>query len=155
MATPIGLVIDCAASSAATLVRFWTEALHYQVQQPPDGAATWADYWRDHGMSEEELAEFDDDGGGYDAIVDSEGVGPRIWFQPVPEAKAVKNRLHLDLIVSGGRSHPLEQRIPLVDKEVERLQSLGATVFEVLRTEGLDHYAVVMQDPEGNEFCVV
>ncbi len=152
MATRIGLVIDCTDSAA--LVRFWTEALHYVVQQPPDGSPTWADYWRARGMSEEELAEFDDDGGGYDVIVDPEGIGPRIWFQPVPEAKTVKNRLHIDLFASGGRSTPLEERISLVDKEVERLKGLGATVLRALQTEGLDHYAVVLQDPEGNEFCV-
>ncbi len=152
MATSIGLVIDCA--DPGLLSAFWVRALHYEVQQPPDGSATWADYWRARGMSEEELAEFDDDGGGYDVIVDPEGAGPRIWFQPVPEGKTVKNRIHLDLFVSGGRAKPLEERIPAVDAEVERVVALGATVFERLQTEGLDHYAVVLQDPEGNEFCI-
>ena len=118
MATSIGLVIDCA--DPGLLSAFWVQALHYEVQQPPDGSATWADYWRARGMSEEELAEFDDDGGGYDVIVDPDGAGPRIWFQPVPEGKTVKNRIHLDLFVSGGRAKPLEERIPAVDAEVER-----------------------------------
>jgi hypothetical protein len=152
MATPINITIDC--TDSARLRRFWAEALHYDVAGPPDGSATWADYWRGKGMPEEELAEFDDDGGGYDVIVDPDGVGPRIWFQPVPEGKEAKNRLHLDLDVSGGRSKPLEERKPLVDNEVERLVALGATVFNRLGTEGLDHYGVVLQDPEGNEFCL-
>jgi hypothetical protein len=152
MATPIAITIDC--TDSARLLRFWVAALHYEVQQPPDGSATWADYWRARGMPEEELAEFDEDGGGYDAIVDPDGVGPRIWFQPVPEGKMVKNRLHLDLNVSGGRAKPLDERKPLVDNEVERLVALGATIFQALSTEGMDHYGVVMQDPEGNEFCL-
>ena len=102
MATPISITIDC--TDSARLLRFWVAALHYEVAQPPDGSATWADFWRPAGMPEEELAEFDEDGGGYDLIVDPDGVGPRIWFQPVPEGKVVKNRVHLDLNVSGGRT---------------------------------------------------
>jgi hypothetical protein len=152
MATPISITIDCADS--ARLRRFWVEALHYEVAAPPDGSATWADFWRSRGMPEEELAEFDADGGGYDVIVDPDGSGPRIWFQPVPEGKTLKNRLHLDLRVSGGPPQRVEDRKALVDKESERLVALGATVFEVLSTAGMDHYAVVMQDPEGNEFCL-
>ncbi len=35
-----------------------------------------------------------------DSIVDPDGAGPRIWFQPVPETKVVKNRLHLDVKVA-------------------------------------------------------
>ena len=60
-----------------------------------------------------------------------------MWFTRVPEAKSAKNRLHLDLRAPG----------PVQD-EVARLERLGATV--VRRHE---HHAV-MQDPEGNEFCV-
>ena len=39
--------------------------------------------------------------------------------------------------------------------EAERLKAAGATEVTVLEQEGLDHFAVVMQDPEGNEFCLV
>lgn len=63
--------------------------------------------------------------------------GPTIWFQRVPEIKAAKNRLHLDLRAPGA-----------VLDEVRRLEALGATVL-TLRTD-----LVVMQDPDGNEFCV-
>jgi hypothetical protein len=41
-----------------------------------------------------------------DCIVDPGRRGPRIWFQVVPERKAAKNRLHLDIGVSGGRAVP-------------------------------------------------
>jgi hypothetical protein len=64
--------------------------------------------------------------------------GPTLWFQRVPEAKSAKNRLHFDLRAPGGR----------VADEVARLSDLGATVVR----DGDD--LVVMQDPEGNEFCV-
>jgi hypothetical protein len=63
--------------------------------------------------------------------------GPSLWFNRVPEPKTAKNRLHFDL------------RAPdTMRAEVERLRDLGATVLQ-------DHGDfVVMQDPEGNEFCV-
>jgi glyoxalase superfamily protein len=93
------LVIDCADPDR--LARFWAAALSYVPEPPPDGFASWDDYWRDVGVPEEEL------GIGVDCIIDPEGSGPRIWFQVVPEIKSVKNRLHLDVHVggrAGGRS---------------------------------------------------
>jgi hypothetical protein len=89
-----------------------------------------------------------------DSIVDPDGVGPRIWFQVVPEGKVVKNRVHLDLDVSGGRTVPLDIRRRRVLVEADRLVKAGATRVRVLEQEGLDHFAVVLQDPEGNEFCL-
>ena len=41
-----------------------------------------------------------------------------------------------------------------VDAESSRLASIGATITCVLQQEGLDHYAVGMKDPEGNEFDI-
>jgi hypothetical protein len=144
--TRFQLVIDCADPDR--LARFWVAALGYVLQPPPEGFASWDDYYRDLGVPEDEL------GVGADSIVDPRGQGPRIWFQVVPEAKTIKNRLHLDLTVSGGRSVPLETRRERVDAEVSRLAGLGATVAQVLFTEDLDHYAVAMKDPEGNEFDI-
>jgi len=72
----------------------------------------------------------------------------------VPERKAVKNRLHLDIGVSGGRSVAIEIRRQRVDAEASRLAGLGAVTVGVLHTDGLDHYAVAMKDPEGNEFDI-
>jgi hypothetical protein len=72
------------------------------------------------------------------AFVEAAGWGgPNIWFIRVPEAKTAKNRMHFDLRAPGP-----------VDAEVARLEGLGATV--VRRHE----HHTVMQDPEGNEFCV-
>ncbi len=71
-----------------------------------------------------------------------------------------KNRLHLDIHVSGGRSVvdsrsvPLATRTQRVDAEARRLADLGATITVVMSEDGLDHYAVGMKDPEGNEFDI-
>lgn len=91
---------------------------------------------------------------GDDRLVDPAGNGPGLWFQQVPEGMVVKNRLHLDLQISGGCDLPMATRRARVDAEVYRLVPGGAAVARVLEPERLDHYAVVMQDPEGNEFCV-
>lgn len=148
MATRFQVVIDCA--DPGRLVEFWATALNYRPEDPPGGHLTWRSYWLSLGVPEEELEGAD----GPDSIVDPAGVGPRIWFQVVPEAKAGKNRLHLDLAVSGGRGVPLETRRERVVAEAERLIKAGATRLRVSFTEGMDHYGEVMQDPEGNEFCL-
>ncbi len=80
--------------------------------------------------------------------------GPRLAFHKIPELKAVKNRLHLDISVSGGRAFPIETRRQRVDAEAERLAGLGPSYVRVLSEEGLDHYGIAMQDPEGNEFDI-
>lgn len=72
------------------------------------------------------------------AFVEAAGWGgPNIWFTRVPEPKAAKNRMHFDLRAPG-----------TVAAEVSRLEALGATVVRD------DPRLTVMQDPEGNEFCV-
>jgi hypothetical protein len=146
MAVGFQLVIDCAEPDR--LARFWTAALGYELEPPPAGFTTWDDYWREVGVPEDEL------GTGADSIVDPAGRGPRIWFQVVPESKTVKNRLHIDVHASGGRAVPIEIRRRRVDAEARRLTELGATVIGVLEQEGIDHYAVAMKDPEGNEFDI-
>ena len=146
MAVNFQLTIDCA--DPERLARFWAAALNYELEPPPAGFATWDDYWRDVGVPEEEL------GLGDDCIIDPGGSGPRIWFQVVPERKTIKNRLHLDIHVSGGRAVPIAARKERVDAEARRLAGLGATIVRDLAQEGLDHYGVAMKDPEGNEFDI-
>ncbi|MDR2986174.1 MAG: VOC family protein [Nocardiopsaceae bacterium] len=140
------LVIDCADPD--TLSRFWAAALGYELTPPPDGFASWDDFYRDIGVPEEEL------GAGADRISDPDGHGPVIWFHVVPATKTVKNRLHFDIHASGGRTLPLETRRQRVDAEASRLAGLGATITGAMQQEGLDHYAVGMKDPEGNEFDI-
>jgi hypothetical protein len=146
MAVNFQLVIDCA--DPGRLARFWAAALGYELEPPPAGFASWDDYWRHAGVPEEDL------GIGEDRICDPDGAGPRIWFQVVPEHKTVKNRLHLDICASGGRTVPMALRRLRVDAEARRLAGLGATIAGVLSEEGIDHYAVAMTDPEGNEFDI-
>jgi Glyoxalase-like domain len=144
------VTIDCAEPTV--LARFWATALDYELQPPPDGHTSWHAWYRSVGVPAEELAGFPDEP---DRVVDPAGIGPKMWFQAVPEGKVVKNRVHLDLEASGGRSEPIEIRRRKVDTEVERLVAAGASVFRVLDEDGIDHYGVVLRDPEGNEFCVM
>ena len=85
------------------------------------------------------------------AIVDPEGTGSRVFFQRVPEAKTTKNRLHLDVNVA---EHTVQgdERRRRVAEHVDRLVAAGAT--RVGEMTELGEYWVVLQDPEGNEFCV-
>ncbi|NUW32272.1 VOC family protein [Nonomuraea sp. SMC257] len=69
---------------------------------------------------------------------------PFLLFIRVPEGKTVKNRVHLDVNGTEGRTR---------DEEVERLLGLGATVFEDHRKADGTGW-VTLHDPEGNEFCV-
>jgi hypothetical protein len=146
MGVKFQVVIDC--KEPARLTQFWASALAYEIEPPPKGFASWDDYWRDVGVPEDEL------GSGPDRLVDPSGGGPGIWFQQVDETKTVKNRLHFDLRVSGGRNVSLETRRERVEAEAARLSLLGATRLQALFEEGVDHYAVAMLDPEGNEFDI-
>jgi predicted enzyme related to lactoylglutathione lyase len=72
-------------------------------------------------------------------LVSSDG-NVTMWFQPVPEDKVVKNRLHLDVY-----SHHLAET-------VAELEGIGATRVGDVVPESVRFQ--VMLDPEGNEFCV-
>jgi hypothetical protein len=140
------LVVD--VRDAVREATFWEAALGYQPEPPPDGFDSWKAFYRRIGVPESELPD------GADSIVDPTGRGPRIWFHVVPEPKTCKNRLHLDLGVSGGFGVPMNVRRERVEAEAERLAKLGAARLETLEVPGLEHYAVAMADPEGNEFDI-
>jgi Glyoxalase-like domain len=140
------LTID--ANDPARLARFWARALGYQPAPPTEPATTWHAHYR--GRLGEEAA-FDD------RLFDPAGLRPPIWFQQVPEAKAGKNRLHLDLYPTGrDRALAMERRVELVEAKVAELVGLGAGVERRTREDapGDPVYFVVLHDPEGNEFCV-
>ncbi len=141
MATSIQIVFDCA--NPDNLATFWAAALHYKKQDPPPGFATWPDFLKAQGIPEDEWDSAS-------AIIDPDGVGPRLYFQRVPEGKVVKNRVHLDLNVGGPRGTPLDERRRRVDAEVGRLVQLGARRSRAVEERG--EYWVNMFDPEGNEF---
>ena len=87
------------------------------------------------------------------SIIDPDGRGPAIGFLKVPEGKTAKNRLHIDIRVAGPGPWDLAERARLIRLKVPELVAAGATVIrEEWDGDDLDH--VVMQDPEGNEFCV-
>ncbi|MEU3778181.1 VOC family protein [Streptomyces sp. NPDC032472] len=69
--------------------------------------------------------------------------GPVLYFNQVPEAKMVKNRIHLCLRPETSR-----------EQEVDRLLALGATFVADHRNPDGSGWAV-LADPEGNEFCVL
>ena len=79
-------------------------------------------------------------------IFDPDNAGLRIVFLPVPEQKVVKNRVHLDVRTKDSTRQA----------EVERLVTLGAKEIETksISTESWTSTWTIMQDPEGNEFCV-
>jgi hypothetical protein len=135
MAKTVQVAIDCA--DPAALSRFWAEALGYVLNPPPDGHDSWESWLSAMGVPESEW-------NSASAIVDPDGQGPRIYFQRVPEAKAAKNRLHLDVRVGAGREG--------IQAEVDRLVGLGATVVGPKEERG--EFWVVLQDPEGNELCL-
>ena len=143
MAVPIQVTFDC--GDPANLSAFWATALGYKLQDPPDGYNTWPEFLAAQGIPEDRWND-------RSAIVDPDGVGPRIYFQRVPEPKTAKNRVHLDVNVGGGRNTPPAERRQRIDAAVERLIAVGASRVRAHDEHG--EYWVVMQDPEGNEFCL-
>lgn len=135
------VTFDCAEPER--VARFWCEVLGYVVPPPPEGFATWDAYDRSL-PAERQGASF--------ACVDPEGVGPRLYFQRVPEGKVVKNRVHLD--VRAGTGLVGDERLAALEAEAARLVALGAVVVQVLRADGFDESCIAMQDIEGNEFCL-
>ncbi|MEV0274604.1 VOC family protein [Hamadaea sp. NPDC050747] len=115
MPTIRNVSFDCADPHA--LSQFWAQVMHAELDP-------------DQKPADEETAIQPPD-------------GPALYFQRVPEAKVVKNRVHICLT----------PEIPR-DEEVERVLGLGATlVADHRRPDGLGW--AVLADPEGNEFCVL
>ncbi|MGN0063950.1 MAG: VOC family protein [Nocardioides sp.] len=115
------LAVDC--DEPERLAAFWCAVLDYVVVDAEDGLVT--------------IGPADEDDG-------REGPGaPVLTFAQVPEEKAVKNRVHLDLSPTDGDQ----------DGEVRRLIDLGARHTDV--GQDPDVSWVVLADPEGNEFCVL
>jgi len=143
MAIPIQVTFDC--SDPAALSGFWAELLGYQLDPPPPGYDSWEAWLREQGVPESEW-------NSASAVSDPEARGPRIFFQRVPEEKERKNRVHLDVNVGGPRGTSADERRVAVDAAVDRAIGLGATKVRLVEERGGRHY--VMQDPEGNEFCL-
>lgn len=145
MTEPLRYQLAWDARDALSLADWWAETLGWQVeptdaafvqQMIDEGRATEADtqvhrgalVWRGAAAITPDLERGRD--------------RQRILFQDVPESKTVKNRLHIDVRASDG------------DHDAARaaLEARGATYLDT-RRQG-PHEWHVMQDPEGNEFCV-
>lgn len=117
------LTVDCHDPEA--LAAFWCQVLDFKVIDRSEGKVeigSWVPTVED---------------------VRARQMPPTVQFIQVPEGKAAKNRLHLDVSPIDGST----------EDEVRRLLDLGATTTDV--GQGTDHNWVVMADPEGNEFCVL
>ena len=125
------IVFDCA--DAAPLARFWAAALGWQV----------APYEEDElaRLSAEGIDDPEDDPSVMVEPPEDSGL-PVLFFTEVPEAKEVKNRVHVDVTADGA-----------IHDEVDRLTELGARLRNWGEGDGTTW--AVMQDPEGNEFCVM
>jgi len=135
----IQVTFDCAEPER--VARFWCEVLGYVVPPPPEGFATWDDF--DRALPPEQQ-------GSAFACVDPSGVGPRLFFQRVPEGKVVKNRLHLDVRVGTGLVG--QERVDALEAECARLVALGAVRVRLLPADDDNESCLLMQDIEGNEF---
>jgi predicted enzyme related to lactoylglutathione lyase len=125
------IVFDCA--DAAPLARFWAAALGWDV----------APYDEDELERLATKGIYDPEDDPSVMVEPPEGTElPTLFFTQVPEEKAVKNRVHLDLAAADD-----------VEDEVERLEALGATIRNWAEEDG--GVWCVMFDPEGNEFCVM
>lgn len=137
----VQVTFDCA--DPERVARFWCEVLGYVVPPPPEGFATWDDYNRS--LPPEQR-------GAWFACSDPTGVGPRLFFQRVPEGKVVKNRVHLDVRVGTGLTG--EERLAALEAECARLLRLGAARERLLPADEDNESCLVMRDVEGNEFCL-
>ena len=113
----VGITVDC--DDAARLAEFWEHVLGYARRPSAPGSPYVTIERRD----------------------DSPDGPPFVTFQTVPEPKAAKARLHLDLFV--------DQAQQLVD------EVLAAGASLVSRVEAGEWTTRVLQDPAGNEFCVI
>ncbi|MBW6437153.1 VOC family protein [Actinoplanes hulinensis] len=135
------VTFDCA--DPERVARFWCAVLGYEPPSPPGGFGTWDAYWQSR--PEEKR-------GAWFACGDPTGAGPRLYFQRVPEDKVIKNRLHLDVRVGTGLVG--EERLAALEAECARLLALGAVRVRLLTADGFNESCLVMQDVEGNEFCL-
>lgn len=141
MVRTVQVTFDCAQPER--LARFWCEVLGYVPPEPPEGFASWDDYNRTLPPEERDS---------WFACADPEGVGPRLYFQRVPEGKVVKNRVHLDVRVATGLVK--QERLAALEAECARLVALGAERVRLLPADEENESCIVMRDIEGNEFCL-
>jgi len=139
MATKVQITFD--AHDAPALASWWAALLGYEMEDHHDLVAGLLERGI---VTEEQVSRIDGRLGfaGVATARDPEGIGPRFYVQEVPEDKVAKNRIHLDVPIGDEE----------LDAAVTRVVGLGASLVEVREHPG-ERWAV-MQDPEGNEFCL-
>src|SRR5690606_36807871 len=115
----------------------------YVAPPPPEGLDNWDDV--NGSLPHHELDS-------WIACSDPTGEGPRLYFQRVPEGKVVKNRVHHDVRLGTGLVG--DERLAQVKAESARLVALGAVEVRVMVADDENESCIVMQDIEGNEFCL-
>jgi hypothetical protein len=140
----IGLVLDAADPRALGV--FWAFALGYVEEPAPEGFGSWDEALEAWNVPREKW------GDAY-AIVDPSGDGPRMYLQRVPEPKTAKNRMHVD-VVSVPRAAEGSKDWGQLRAAAADLVERGAVVAREF-DDPLQGQWIVMNDPEGNEFCVV
>jgi hypothetical protein len=129
------------AHDLEVMSRFWALALECEEEPPPPGFLSWEDFAERNQMPPQLWRA---------AGIDPERRRPRLFFQPVPEGKTAKNRVHLDIRASAGEEGEAGRK--RARQHAQRLVEVGATVLHE-KDEPIG-WCIVMRDPEGNEFCV-
>ena len=137
----VQVTFDCADPRAVG--EFWKAVLGYVDPPIPRGFDSWDAFDASLPVGSR---------GSTWACQDPDGIGPRLFFQRVSEAKTVKNRLHLDVRVGVGLTGG--GRVSALEAEAARLQTLGALRMHLLPADEENEACLVMQDVEGNEFCL-
>ncbi|MFD4327047.1 VOC family protein [Nocardioides sp. NPDC058538] len=142
------------AHDPRALSTFWRDVLGYVHPGPPgvevaEGSEpldAWDEFLARVGVPEDQR-------NNASAIEDPAGTGPRVFFQHVPESKTAKNRVHLDVRAAPGLQG--EERMAALEAECERVVALGATRVRRFEPDPpMSLGFIVMQDPEGNEWCL-
>ena len=144
MAREVQVTFDCADPGAQGT--FWAQVLGYRLDDPPPGFGSWDEALDAWGVPPEHRND-------RSAVHDPDGRGPRLFFQKVAEGKTAKNRVHLDVRAAPGLTG--DERMAALEARAEELAALGAT--RVRRHEPAPPMSLgflVMNDPEGNEFCL-
>ncbi|HMR48008.1 MAG TPA: VOC family protein [Arachnia sp.] len=142
MTPKFSLTLD--AADPLALGEFWALALGYVREPPPPPHQSWEETLVAWGLPPERWNDAN-------AIVDPDGVGPRIFIQKVPEPKTAKNRVHIDVRVSVSHEN---KDLAALRAKADQLVGAGATLVQVYDEEFTGQW-IVMLDPEGNEFCIV
>ncbi|TQL68616.1 hypothetical protein FB381_2511 [Nocardioides albertanoniae] len=142
------------ARDPRALSTFWRDVLGYVHPAPPgievpegtEPLDAWEIFLEKAGVPPEKRNDAS-------AIEDPVGVGPRVFFQRVPEPKTAKNKVHLDVRAAPGLTG--EERMAALEAECDRAVALGATRVQRFEPEPpMSHGFIVMHDPEGNEWCL-